>query len=247
MIVLTDIDDTLTSEGKLSSEAYQALWQLHDAQIAIIPVTGRPAGWCELIARIWPVAGVVGENGAFYFAYKNKKMIRSFDPSIENLNDLRAKLELIKDQILRAVPNCQVSSDQFCRMFDLAIDVCEDIEPLSNEQIQTILDIFKKNGATAKLSSIHINGWFGQFNKVDGSLRILKDLFNISPQEAARTVYFIGDSPNDEPMWSFFEKSYAVANIKNYLNTLTHRPKYVMSQPGGKGFVEFSNLLLTRN
>lgn len=244
MIVLTDIDDTLTNEGQLSAQAYQSLWDLKNQDIAVIPVTGRPAGWCELIARMWPVSGVVGENGAFYFAYRNKQMVRRFDQGLDQLKQNSSRLDAIKLEILNCVPQAQVSSDQFCRMFDLAIDICEDIEPLNQNQIQTILDIFKKHGATAKLSSIHINGWFGNFNKVTGSLMLLSDLFKIDPETAANTVYFIGDSPNDEPMWKFFNNSYAVGNIRKFLSNLEHKPQHVMNLDGGLGFVEFANLVI---
>src|SRR5258708_39741422 len=68
-VVLFDIDDTLTTRGRLTDSAYAALARLHEAGFTTIPITGRPAGWCDHIARMWPVAGVVGENGAFYFRY----------------------------------------------------------------------------------------------------------------------------------------------------------------------------------
>jgi len=244
MIVLTDIDDTLTSHGKLLPEAYLSLWELKSSGIDVIPVTGRPAGWCDMIARVWPVAGVVGENGAFYFAYRNGKMIQSYHANPKNLTEYAIKLNKIKAEILAKVPDAGIASDQFCRMFDLAIDVCEDIPALTKEKVQLILEIFKKYGATAKLSSIHVNGWFGSYNKVDGSLRILKDIYGLSPAEASKKVYFIGDSPNDEPMWAFFENSFAVANIKAFQKELTHHPKQIMPSPGGAGFVEFKKYLL---
>ena len=78
--VLTDIDDTLTTAGVLTAEAYMALERLQRACIRVIPVTGRPAGWCDHIARMWPVDAVVGENGAFYFRYEHGKrtMLRRF-------------------------------------------------------------------------------------------------------------------------------------------------------------------------
>ena len=76
--VLTDIDDTLTLDGKLPAVAYGAMERLQQNGIKVIPITGRPAGWCDHIARMWPVDGLVGENGAFYFYYdeKQRKMAR---------------------------------------------------------------------------------------------------------------------------------------------------------------------------
>jgi HAD superfamily hydrolase (TIGR01484 family) len=240
-IILTDIDDTLTYQGKLHPDCYQALWDLHYAGFSVIPVTGRPAGWCDMIARLWPVTGVVGENGAFYFSYDHHHhtMIQKFfsQPHRENLNH-------IENEILKEVPQAKTSSDQFARLFDLAIDIKEDVEPLTEHDIQKILTIFKNHGAQAKISSIHINGWFGHSNKVTGSLEILKDLFKLTPEEAFRSVYFIGDSPNDEPMWEVFQNSFAVGNIRNYLPKLKYHPKTIMNADGGKGFVEFAKTLL---
>src|SRR5262249_57511345 len=65
--VLADIDDTITTDGKLTAAAYGALERLQAAGFRVVPITGRPAGWCDHIARMWPVDAVVGENRAFYF------------------------------------------------------------------------------------------------------------------------------------------------------------------------------------
>src|SRR5258707_4262848 len=60
--VLLDIDDTLTTDGRLSAAAYGALEDLSRRGLRLIPVTGRPAGWCDLIARFWPVDAVRSEE-----------------------------------------------------------------------------------------------------------------------------------------------------------------------------------------
>ena len=145
--VFTDIDDTLTEEGQLPANSYKSLWDLKERGIHIIPITGRPAGWCEMIARMWPVSGVVGENGAFYFCYKNKKMLRNFIYDDETIKNNRVKLDKIRDEVLQKVPGCAVASDQFCRLFDLAIDFCEDVPALPKESINNIVSV---------LSLIHI-------------------------------------------------------------------------------------------
>ncbi|HND86355.1 MAG TPA: HAD-IIB family hydrolase, partial [Pseudobdellovibrionaceae bacterium] len=162
--VLTDIDDTLTDEGLLGPEAYEALWKLHQAGIRVIPITGRPAGWCEMIARQWPVAGVVGENGGFYFRYHNKKMHRHFAIDEKTRLANRQKLDDLEKRIPSEVPGCDIASDQFCRLMDLAIDFCEDVPPLPQEKVLQIQKIFLNEGAQAKISSIHVNGWFGQYD-----------------------------------------------------------------------------------
>mgnify|MGYP005810284527 FL=1 len=98
--ILHDIDDTITNDGKLLAESYAALWELSRAGFKVIPVTGRPAGWCDLILRQWPVEAVIGENGAFvdYFEGSTKK--RFFHPAVPK-ERLSEKLDEIKVACLK--------------------------------------------------------------------------------------------------------------------------------------------------
>ena len=241
--LFTDIDDTITTDGKLPSESYQALWTLQQKGIQVIPVTGRPAGWCEMIARFWPVAGVVGENGAFYFRYAENKMTRWFARAeSERLGDQK-KLELIKSEILSKVKGSAVSSDQFCRLFDLAIDFCEDVPALDKKSVQEIVKIFENHGAHAKVSSIHVNGWFGDFNKLSTTKIFLSDVFKLDFEKAQSKIGFVGDSPNDEPMFQAFENSFGVANIKNFADQLKFKPNFVADFNGGQGFTQIADIL----
>lgn len=242
--VLTDIDDTLTDEGLLGPEAYTAMWNLKNAGVQLIPVTGRPAGWCEMIARVWPVAGVIGENGGFYFRYKDRKMERHFVHDFEKQIENRQKLERIQKEILDAVPGAAIASDQFCRFMDLAIDFCEDVPRLPKDQVEKIVQIFHKYGAQAKVSSIHVNGWFGSYDKLTMSKKFLKDEFSLSESDIRERCCFCGDSPNDEPMFTYFPQSFAVANISEFLPDLRHKPAYVSKNRGGRGFAEISEQIL---
>ncbi|KYG62578.1 HAD family hydrolase [Bdellovibrio bacteriovorus] len=242
--LLTDIDDTLTDEGLLGPEAYTALWQLHEAGIHVIPVTGRPAGWCEMIARVWPVSGIVGENGGFYFRYHGKKMHRHFFFDEKTQSENRKKLNALEKEILQKVPGCDLASDQFCRLMDLAIDFCEDVAALPRAEVQKIVDIFHSHGAQAKVSSIHVNGWFGAYDKLTMSLKFLEKEFSVTADEAKKVCGFSGDSPNDEPMFAYFPHSFAVANIQNFIDQIKNKPTYVSQQRGGLGFTEIANAIL---
>jgi HAD superfamily hydrolase (TIGR01484 family) len=250
--VLTDIDDTLTTDGKLPACAYESLWQLHNAGFKVIPITGRPAGWCEMIARFWPVAGVVGENGGFYFRYyrrgdeKNKKMQRWFFADDKTIHENKLKLKNIETDILKSVPGCAVSSDQFSRLMDLAIDFCEDVEPLPKSAIDQIVNIFESFGAIAKVSSIHVNGWFGDYNKVTTTLNFLKNEFGLSESDALNQCVFVGDSPNDEPMFEKFPLTFGVGNLKNFSNQMKFIPTYISDKNGGEGFSQIITKLLTK-
>lgn len=243
-VVFTDIDDTLTDNGRLRSEAYSALWQLAEANINVVPVTGRPAGWCELIARQWPVAGVIGENGGFYYRHKDRTMERHYYYPATTRNDHRRRLDLVCAEVLQKVPGAAVASDQFCREMDLAIDYCEDVEPLTKDQVREIVATFEKHGATVKVSSIHVNGWFGDYDKLSMCKTFAKRELGLDLASAQDSIAFVGDSPNDEPMFAFFDNSFGVANVEKFRGDMTHLPKFVASQTGGKGFSEIANQLL---
>lgn len=245
--VLSDLDDTITTHGHIPSESYSALWKLKDFGIKTIIVTGRPAGWCEMMARTWPIDGVIGENGAFFFRYANKQMKRFFASSPELIESQTAKLDVIKNEILEKIPQSRISSDQFCRMFDLAVDICEDIPPLTSEQIQQIISIFEKHGAQAKLSSIHVNGWFGQYDKLTTAKHILTHEFGLSETQIQSSCVYAGDSPNDEPLFSFFENGVGVRNIEPYLPILKSKPKYITQYEAGKGFQEITEKIIELN
>lgn len=244
--VLTDIDDTLTEEGRLPPIAYEAMDRLKRAGLAVVPVTGRPAGWCDLIARQWPVDGVVGENGAFYFRYDDAQriMIRRYAKTAEERERDRRKLEAIREAVLAEVPGAAVAADQSYREADLAIDFCEDVPPLPDESIQRIVSIFHRFGATAKVSSIHVNGWFGTYDKLTTSCRFLREELDLDAEAAAETIVFVGDSPNDAPMFGFFPNAVGVANVLRFKDALSAAPRWVTSQPSARGFAELADLLL---
>jgi HAD superfamily hydrolase (TIGR01484 family) len=242
--LLTDIDDTLTTEGQLPACAYESLWKLQDSGIQVVPITGRPAGWCEMIARLWPVAGVIGENGGFYFRYSKQKMNRWFFADEKEIQKNKILLKKIESEILEKVPGSAVSSDQFCRFMDLAIDFCEDVPPLKKTEIEKIVKIFESHGAIAKVSSIHVNGWFGNYNKVSTTLQFLKNEFQISEENALKTCAFVGDSPNDEPMFEKFPLTFGVANIQKFSSHMKFKPTYVADLKGGEGFSQIVEKLL---
>jgi HAD superfamily hydrolase (TIGR01484 family) len=245
--VFVDIDETLTTGGRLTAEAYGALESLSSAGLVAVPVTGRPAGWCDHITRMWPVDGVVGENGAFYFRYDHgqRRMKRRFLLSAEERRANRQRLEAIKDSILSQVPGSAVSADQPYRETDLAIDFCEDVEPLSDEAVGRIVALFEQAGATAKVSSIHVNGWFGAYNKLTMTRTLMRECFGVDLNASRESFTFIGDSPNDSPMFEYFPNSIGVANVAQFSGRLKAEPAYVTQKPSGSGFAEVVNILLS--
>jgi 1,2-diacylglycerol 3-alpha-glucosyltransferase len=242
--VCTDIDDTLTREGKLSARTYQALWDLHDAGVGVIPVTGRPAGWCDLIARQWPVEAVVGENGAFAFFMDDGNLRQMYHPTVAP-DEIVKRLAEVRDRVLRDIPGSRVSKDQFSRKFDLAIDFREEPPDLGYDTAEKIAAICTDMGATAKISSIHVNTWFGTYSKVDMIEHYLVSRRRIDRETQKRVVIYCGDSPNDAPMFERFPLSCGVANIVPLLELMEHRPTYVTDRSHGEGFVELATTLLS--
>ncbi|MDA8905603.1 HAD-IIB family hydrolase [Candidatus Thioglobus sp.] len=247
-IILTDIDDTLTTEGRLKSNAYSALENLSNSGFIVIPVTGRCAGWCDHIARMWPVNGVVGENGAFFFSYdhQSKKMQQTYCQTPKERKENHLALHEIKKTILKNVSGSALASDQDYRHTDLAIDFAEDVATLSSNKIKEIVTIAENAGAIAKVSSIHVNCWIGSHNKLSTSLTTLEQVFGVSNSNIQNEVLFIGDSPNDSMMFDYFNKSVGVANVMDFIKELDKPPKYITLNHSGEGFVELADSLLRR-
>jgi HAD superfamily hydrolase (TIGR01484 family) len=245
--VLTDIDDTLTIDGRLPATALRAMERLETAGIRVIPITGRPAGWCDHIARMWPVEAVVGENGAFYFRYDRRlrKMQRSYFKTADDRAADRRRLEELRMKILAEVPGCAPSADQAYREADLAIDFCEDVPRLSQDAVDRIVQLFEAAGAQAKVSSIHVNGWFGAYDKLAMTRRLFRETFSEDLDAIKTQVVFAGDSPNDQPMFAFFPNSVGVANVWRFAGQMDVLPAWVTGQAGGLGFVELVEMLLS--
>jgi HAD superfamily hydrolase (TIGR01484 family) len=244
--VLADIDDTITTHGKLTPDAYAALAWLRAAGLLVIPITGRPAGWCDHIARMWPVDAVVGENGAFYMRYDaaRRKLVKRFLVDDDARAADRTKLSAIGASILRAVPGAALASDQHYRESDLAIDFCEDVAPLPRAQVDRIVAMMEAEGMTAKVSSIHVNGWFGRYDKLGMTRTLLAEVFAIDLDAMRERFVFVGDSPNDAPMFAFFPNAVGVANVRTFLDRIGTPPAYVTAAEGGAGFAELAACLL---
>ncbi|GAB4164923.1 MAG: HAD-IIB family hydrolase [Rhodocyclaceae bacterium] len=246
--VFCDIDDTLTDGGRLTARAYRALERLHDSGKLVVPITGRPAGWCDHIARFWPVAAVVGENGAFYFRYDHaaRRMIRRFAHDEATRSANRARMKEVAREVLAAVPGCAIAADQFCRETDLAIDWREDVAPLAPEAVANIVAILQRNGLTAKVSSIHVNGWYGDYDKLGMTRIIAREQFGLDLDRARARFLFVGDSPNDEPMFGYFTNSVGVANVRRFAGAMRELPAWVTRARGGAGFAELARAVLRK-
>jgi 1,2-diacylglycerol 3-alpha-glucosyltransferase len=243
--VFTDIDDTLTTDGKLGAAAYAALWELGRAGLHVIPVTGRPAGWCDLVVRQWPVAGVIGENGALAFYEEDGKLERLLHPAVADPAVRRRLLE-VERAVLAEVPGARVAKDQAFRLYDLAIDFREEAPDLGFDAATRIAAVFARHGARAKVSSIHVNGWFGDYDKLSMMHLFVRQRFGADLEAERERWIFVGDSPNDEPAFGFFPHACGVANVRTFADRMTHLPRYVAGARGGDGFAEIAAAVLAR-
>jgi HAD superfamily hydrolase (TIGR01484 family) len=245
--VCFDIDDTFSSDGKILGSTFESLWKLKEAGFKLIPVTGRPAGWCDHIVRFWPVDAVVGENGAFVFYMNEGKRDRYDILSLEQLKENTKSLKQLEKKILKEFPHAKWASDQSYREFDLAIDFCEDVPAWDPSDIEKLVQLCRDDGAIAKVSSIHVNTWYGIYDKQSTFDRWIHDVGEsyLGMSFHKSEWIYIGDSPNDEPAFEYFEKSVGVANLKDFFSQLKTLPTWVCDFESGKGFEQMVNLLIS--
>jgi HAD superfamily hydrolase (TIGR01484 family) len=248
--ILMDIDDTLTKDGKLPASAYSALWELREAGLKIVPVTGRSAGWCDLIAREWPADGVVGENGALAFweepkGGKQRPLLKAeFHPrAVKNDHPVLGR---VKERAFTEFPELRMAKDQFARIFDIAIDFAEEDPVLPLSAAERIRAIAEEEGALAKVSSIHVNIWMGAYDKLSMAEGFLSRRFGWQSGAGDREVVFVGDSPNDEPMFARFPLACGVANVRRYGALIKKLPAYAASKECGDGFAEIAATILAK-
>jgi HAD superfamily hydrolase (TIGR01484 family) len=244
--VFFDIDDTFTTHGKIGAEAYQALWALREAGLRAVPITGRPAGWCDHIARMWPVDGVVGENGAFYFWHDSAagKVRKRFLFPEDTRRENRLRLGRIREEVLSSVPGAALAGDQPYREADLAIDYCEDVPALPWPQVERICEVFRKHGARCKVSSVHVNGWFGDYDKLSMTRTFVLEQWDQDLDAHKDRYLFCGDSPNDEPMFHYFPLAAGVSNLLRFADRMQHLPAFLAGREGGEGFAQIVRALL---
>ena len=252
--VFTDIDDTLTTEGAITPDALQALHDLKAAGLHVVAITGRPVGWSEEFALCWPVDAIVAENGAVALKKTNQIPPMSLSPGRKQLLKLyqqdsstratnHAKMQQVLAQIEREVPGAQRSTDSPGRETDIAIDHNE-FTQLPPERIAQVVQIMQSQGMHATVSSIHINAWYGDHNKLQGARWITQQLYGRSLDGEIDKWAYIGDSTNDQLMFEAFPHSVGVANIVRFTEQLAHLPRYVTLGDRGAGFRQFCDALL---
>lgn len=242
--VFSDIDDTLTHEGVVTTEAFSALARARAAGLRVVLVTGRPAGWAEVLASVWPVDAAIAENGGIAYVKRAGRLERIYFDPTDPVEQAR-KLAAVSDEILRALPFARRSDDSTLRITDLAFDIGEH-QKLPASEIDAITGRARELGARTLVSSVHAHAFFHAADKAQMSARVAALLWNEPEAEVAAHYAFVGDSPNDQAAFAFFATSIGVANVARYAEVLRPPPRYITTASNGRGFAEAIDVLLAR-
>ena len=254
--VLTDIDDTLTTNGAITPDALAALADLKAAGLHVIAITGRPVGWSEPFAASWPVDSIVAENGAVALLpqdigknslerppIKREQLSKIYQQDAAARAANYARMQQVLADIEARVPGARRATDSAGRETDIAIDHSE-FTQLPQAAIDACVAIMRAAGMMATVSSIHINGWYGAHNKLEGARWIVRELLGRDLDAELSHWVYVGDSTNDQLMFEHFENSVGVANIARFVPQLTHLPRYVTQGERGAGFAELARAIL---
>ena len=254
--VLTDIDDTLTTDGAITADALDALAQLKAAGLHVIPITGRPVGWSEPFARVWPVDAIVAENGAVALIpddlnknglqrlpHERKQLSKIYQQAAATRAANFSRMQCVLAQIEAAVPGARRAQDSAGRECDIAIDHSE-FTQLPQADIDRCVALMRAAGMNATVSSIHVNGWYGAHDKWQGAQWIVRELLGRELAAEIDQWAYVGDSTNDQRMFEHFTHSVGVANIARFVPQLDHLPRYITPSARGAGFAELARCLL---
>jgi HAD superfamily hydrolase (TIGR01484 family) len=235
-LIASDVDGTLTQNGKFSSDFISTLIDLQSAGIKVLLVTGRSAGWVSALVNYLPVEGAIAENGGLFLQPNGTQDLLS---SVPNLSRHRILLENTFHHIKQLFPNLLTSTDNQFRITDWTFDV----DNLSTEDIQAISSQCHQMGWSFTYSNVQCHIKPIHQDKATGLMSVLKKYF---PELNSQQVLTVGDSPNDEAMFDadLFPLSVGVANIRHYQDQMLHLPKYLTQASEFAGFSELAKLLL---
>ena len=241
--VFTDIDDTLTTDGAITTDALDALARLRAAAIPVIAITGRPTGWSEPFARAWPLDAIVAENGAVALFRRGARLCIEYAQAADVRAANARRLRYVAQRIVAEVPGATLSRDHAGRRTDIAIDHSE-FAQLPPAQVAHVLRLMRDAGMNASVSSIHINGWFGEHDKLSGARWIVQRLYGRSLDAESPAWVYVGDSTNDQRMFGHFDFSIGVANLRHFAADLSVWPAYITEGERGAGFAQVADVVL---
>jgi HAD superfamily hydrolase (TIGR01484 family) len=243
--VCFDIDDTITRHGVIEANAFAALAALAQAGLTLIAVTGRPLGFAEVAARMWPVDIAVGENGAGYVARRGRGLAVGYWDEAGVRLVQQQRLAAIRARVAHELPHVKVSSDNWARRCDLAFDVGEE-EQLARADIDRLVALLQAEGAHTTVSSVHAHAQLSDHDKALGVARAAFEVLGLSADELRARFLFVGDSGNDAAAFAWFTHTAAVANVVHFLDRLRVPPQYIAEGERGQGFAEIARTVLSK-
>ena len=243
--LLFDLDDTLLTHGLLTRVAYDALWNLRDAGLKLVAVTGRPSGWGEVLARQWPVEGCVTENGAIHVLREGTGVARRDACDEATRRSRRVRLAQLVERVRELVPEARLTDDVDARRSDVTWDIGERMK-LPADRVRAVAAAIAEAGARSMQSSVHLHATFDTDDKASGTLRFLSEQLGEEPGAAVTRFAFVGDSGNDASCFAAFRTTFGVANVRAALPRLSVPPRYVASRPMGEGFAEVAAEILRK-
>jgi HAD superfamily hydrolase (TIGR01484 family) len=242
--VMTDIDDTLTADGAIAPAALLALQRLARAGIPVVAITGRPLGWSKPFAQAWPVRAIVAENGAVALLPNGETVLTEYVQDLATRQRNAQRLADVAQQVLREVPGALLAQDSAGRETDVAIDHSE-FTKLPQPAIDQTVALMRAAGMHATVSSIHINGWFGEHNKWTAAQWMVQRLFARDLSRELDQWLYVGDSTNDQLMFEHFPLAVGVANLMRFAADLRVWPAYITRGERGDGFAEVAAAVLS--
>jgi len=240
--VVFDIDDTVTRGGVLELEAFAAMHALREDGFELVAVTGRPLGWIDVVARMWPVAVAVGENGAGWSWTQDGRARSGYFSTPDDRERHDQLLDAIRRDVGSRMPHVRLANDRGARRCDLAFDVGEEAT-LPRSDIEALVAIIESHGATSSVSTVHAHATPGSWDKAEGVRRAILEVLGIEVERELERWVFVGDSGNDAAAFAFFPSSVGVANIRDHLEHLPTVPQYVTDADRGRGFAELATHL----
>ena len=237
-----DVDDTITTAGQLTVTAVEAIYQAHQAGLSLVAVTGRSAAWGEMLFRLFPLQAVIAETGALYFTNRDSKPVVVHSEPNERVRAENAlKREKASQDALNTVPEARLALDNIGRLYDVAFDLVEEGAPLSEQSILQIKKVLKKHGLRIFQSSVHINAFFGHFDKASMVSRYIQEELQLPLDDQISRMVYVGDSTNDGPLFKLAPLSVGVRNIAPHLSALKEKgeaPSFTVTKDGGEGFAQ---------
>ena len=240
--VFFDLDDTFLTHGLLTREAYDALWDLHDAGLKLVAVTGRPSGWAEVFARNWPIDGAVTENGAVFVIRAGKGVAVLTE---DGFAERRARLDALILRVRDALPDVQLSDDVHARRSDVTWDIGERVV-VPEDQVTALAALVVSAGARTTRSTVHLHASYERDDKASGAVRFVRERFGIDAGRALARWAFIGDSPNDAACFAALRHTFGVANVRPYASRISVPPRWISPSERGAGFAEIARALLEK-